>query len=88
MKRETLLLTAPDSCLVNWNSGVVSYVLLMRKDGSTTELRGAPMWRWLSGSLPALLKIRSRQTCFETSTLSEKNEPDRWREDPTDSQET
>ncbi len=87
MKKSTRLLTAPDSCLVSWNSGRVSYVLLMLTDGSTTELRGAPMWRWLRESLPALLPIRSRRTSSQTSLQFEKNEPDRWRANPTDSQE-
>ena len=38
---------APDSVLVNWSCDTVSYVLLMKKDGSTLELRGVEMWFWL-----------------------------------------
>ncbi len=36
-----------DSLLVSFRCGTVCYVLLMNEDGSTSELRGVPMWRWL-----------------------------------------
>lgn len=76
------LLTAPDSFLVSLSYGKVSYVLLMASDGSTTELRGAQMWRWLKESLPLLLKIRSAKTSSQTLLPLESDEPDRWRENP------
>ncbi len=37
-----------DSFLALCNSGTVYCVLLTSKDGSTYELRGAQMWRWLN----------------------------------------
>ena len=78
--------TAPDSFLVSFNYGRVCYVLLMHEDGHTTELRGAPMWRWLKESLPALLTIRWPKTSSQTSMQFENDEPDRWRENPETSQ--
>ncbi len=36
-----------ESVWVSYRCGTVSSVVLMRKDGSTCDLRGAPMWRWL-----------------------------------------
>ena len=72
--------TVTESLLVSFRYGKASYVLLMNEDGTTTELRGAAMWRWLRESLPALLNIPWRKTSSQTSLPYERNEPDSWRE--------
>ena len=71
------------SVWVNYNCGVAYFVLLTLEDGSTSELRGAPMWRWLREyspalkgqrlatpfrSLPPYERPRSEQTSFAWST--------------------
>ncbi len=56
-----------DSVLVKFRSGVAVYVLLMQEDGSTFELRGAVMWRWLS-ELGQHLKIYPKPSASSPQT--------------------
>ncbi len=63
--KKAFLLT--DSVLVKFRSGVAVYVLLMQEDGSTFELRGAEMWRWLN-ELGQHLKIYPKPSASSQQT--------------------
>ncbi len=63
------LTTAQDSFLVTSRYGKVYSVLLMNRDGVTTELRGAQMLHWLNESLRAWLATQLGESSQQTSLV-------------------
>ncbi len=66
LKSMSRALTGLDSILIRFKSGTVVSVLLMREDGSMSELRSREMWHWLEEFGLHLkvfpTKLSSRQT--------------------------
>ena len=62
-----------ESVLVRYRCGKVSYVLLMKEDGSTSELRGVEMWFWLDEFARHLKVFPAKEASSKrTSSASQK----------------
>ncbi len=54
---------------VRWKCGKVSSALLTREDGSTSELRGVPMWRLLNELSQQWLPTRKLPRRYQQTSL-------------------